>query len=282
MVLEISIGGGAFQDILAAGGTFASGGYNSTLSTGFQNPLPGRMAWSGLSGGTAAAPAYITTAVNLPAAATGQNIQLKWRLGSDNSVIPATNPGARIDTISIVSPVCGGSAPVPSSAVSRRLHAGTPFDINMPLSGLSGVECRRGTGAGNNNHQLVVTFSSPVTVGGVTVTSSDGLATASQSTSGNVVTVDLAAVADAQVLAVALTNTADSPSNLGTITIPMGILLGDTNDSRGVNSGDTVQTRARSGQLTDATNFRSDVNFSGDINAGDTTIVRARSGTALP
>ena len=59
-VLEISIAGGAFQDILAAGGTFASGGYNATLATGFLNPLPGRMAWAGLSGGTAAAPTYIT------------------------------------------------------------------------------------------------------------------------------------------------------------------------------------------------------------------------------
>ncbi len=34
MVLEISIAGGAFQDILAAGGSFVSGGYNSTIATG--------------------------------------------------------------------------------------------------------------------------------------------------------------------------------------------------------------------------------------------------------
>ncbi len=33
MVLEISIDGGAFQDILAAGGSFTAGGYNSTIST---------------------------------------------------------------------------------------------------------------------------------------------------------------------------------------------------------------------------------------------------------
>ena len=59
--------------------------------------------------------------------------------------------------------------------------------------------------------------------------------------------------------------------NLGNINIPMGILLGDTNGDRVVNAGDTIQTRGRSGQLTDAINFRSDVNESGDINAGDTT-----------
>ena len=158
------------------------------------------MAWAGLSGGTAAAPTYITTVVNLPAAATGQNIQLKWRMGSDNSVLPATNPGSRIDTIARTATICGGSAPVPTSVVSRKLHGATPFDINMPLGGPSGVESRRGTGASQNNHQFRLTFGSPVTAGTVTVASSDGLATATQSISGNVVTIDLAAVADAQVL----------------------------------------------------------------------------------
>ncbi len=76
----------------------------------------------------------------------------------------------------------------------------------MPLIGTSGVECRRGTGASLNNHQLRVTFASPPTVGGVAVGSADGLATATHSISGNVVTVNLAAVADAQVLSVALIN----------------------------------------------------------------------------
>jgi autotransporter-associated beta strand protein len=99
LVLEISINGGAFQDILVAGGRFVTGGYNSTLGAGLGNPLPGRMAWSGLSGGTLGAPAYITTVVNLPAAAVGQNIQFQWRQGSDDSGVPATNPGSRIDTI---------------------------------------------------------------------------------------------------------------------------------------------------------------------------------------
>jgi hypothetical protein len=91
-VLEISINGGAFTDILAAGGSFGSGGYNRTLSTGFSNPLPGRQAWSGNSNG------YITTMVNLPAAAAGQNIQLRWRMGSDSSV---SATGWRVDTIQV-------------------------------------------------------------------------------------------------------------------------------------------------------------------------------------
>src|SRR5438132_12331468 len=40
---------------------------------------------------------------------------------------------------------CAHSAPMVQSAVSRKTHgaAGT-FDINMPLTGTSGVECRTG------------------------------------------------------------------------------------------------------------------------------------------
>ena len=69
MVLEISVNGGAYQDILAAGGSFVTGGYNATISVNFMSPIAGRMAWSGNSGG------FITTTVNLPASANGQSIQ---------------------------------------------------------------------------------------------------------------------------------------------------------------------------------------------------------------
>ena len=50
-VLEISVDGGPFQDILAAGLTFGQGGYNGTISTCCGNPLGGRQAWTGDSGG---------------------------------------------------------------------------------------------------------------------------------------------------------------------------------------------------------------------------------------
>ncbi len=96
-VLEIKIGANAFTDILAAGGSFVSGGYNSIIDTAYSNPLAGRQAWSGNSGG------YITTTVNLPAAASGQTIQLRWRCGSDDS---NGSTGWRIDTISINAQAC--------------------------------------------------------------------------------------------------------------------------------------------------------------------------------
>jgi len=76
-LLEIAIGGGSFTDILAAGGSFVTGGYNTTLDSTTGNPFGGRQAWSGTSAG------FILTSVNLPAAAAGQTLQLKWRLATD-------------------------------------------------------------------------------------------------------------------------------------------------------------------------------------------------------
>jgi hypothetical protein len=91
-VLEISINGGAFQDILAAGGSFVGGGYNLTLAGGTNPLLVGRMVWAGDSGG------YITTTVNLPAAAAGTNIVLRFRMAADDN---APSPGWHIDSIAI-------------------------------------------------------------------------------------------------------------------------------------------------------------------------------------
>ena len=48
-----------------------------------------------------------------------------------------------------------------------------------------------------------------------------------------------------------------------------------------VNAGDALQTRNRSGQATNATNFRSDVSLDGIVNSGDTTIVRSKSGNSV-
>ena len=281
-VLEISINGGAFSDIITAGGTFASGGYNSTLDTGFANPLPGRMAWTGLSGGTAAAPAYITTVANLPAAATGQNVQFKWRQGSDNSVVPATNPGSRVDTITLIRTVCGGSAPAVSSAVSRKVHGGAgTFDVNLPLvplGGAVGIEDRSGAPA--DSHQEVVTFASPVTMSSAAVTTGTG-SVGSSSVSGNVVTINLTGVANAQRLGVTLMGVSDG-TNVGNVMVPMGVLSGDTNGSGTVSAADVSQTKAQSGNAAGAGNFRTDVNSSGSISAADVSLVKSRAGTVLP
>jgi hypothetical protein len=281
LVLEISIAGGAFQDILAAGGSFASGGYNSTLSTGFSNPLPGRMAWTGLSGGTAAAPTFITTVVNLPASAAGQNIQLMWRQGSDSSVVPATNPGSRIDSLTILQPLCGTTTPVMTSAVSRKTHGGSgPFHVSLPLgpmAGPIGIEPRSGPVAGA--HQIVVTFANPVSLQGVAV--STGAGSATYSVAGAVVTIDLTGVTNAQRLGLTLGSVSDG-SNLGSLMIPVGFLAGDVNGNGSVTASDVAVTKSAAGSTADGTNFRADVNTSGGINAADVGQVKSATGGLLP
>ena len=78
-VLEISIGGRAFEDIVESGGSFAQNGYNvrATPPSGSsvsEEPRRERQAWSGNSRG------YLISKVNLPARAAGHAIQLGWRL----------------------------------------------------------------------------------------------------------------------------------------------------------------------------------------------------------
>ena len=129
MVLEISINGGAYADIITAGGGFVTGGYTHTISASFSSPIAGRRAWSGVSAGTEDSPAYITTTVKLPAAANGQPIQLKWRVACDNGGVAAGNAGVRIDTIIISS--CSTATPTPTPATPTPTPA-TPTPTPTP------------------------------------------------------------------------------------------------------------------------------------------------------
>jgi hypothetical protein len=123
-VLEISINGGAFTDIVTAGGSFVTGGYNATISGIFLSPIANRMAWSGSSGG------YITTTVNLPAAAQGQPIKLRWRFASDCS---GSSTGWNVDTIKITGGfVCSTTCSVlPCTAITCPANITKSNDPNQ-------------------------------------------------------------------------------------------------------------------------------------------------------
>ena len=166
-----------------------------------------------------------------------------------------------------------------TDAASRKTHgAAGDFDIPLPLIGQPGVECR----ANGGNHRLVVNFNDGITSGNATVTT--GTATAGAPTfSGTTMTVPLSAVADIQKLTVLLSGVTNTLGQVMPNTaVSMNVLQGDTNGDRFVNSGDSLQTRSRSGQVTAAANFRSDVNVSGAVNSGDTIIVRSRAGNFVP
>jgi len=196
---------------------------------------------------------------------------------SDNKVIVGTG---------VFNGATHGYAMLPAlqaaSAVSRKTHGGAgAFDIPLPLSGNVGMECR--TGGGSGNHTLVVTFSNNVISGQVSVTGGVGNVAGTPTFSGSTMTVNLTGVTNVQTVTVTLSNVTDAFGQmLASSAVSMGFLLGDTNGDGVVNSGDALQTRSRSGQITDAANFRSDVNIDGSVNSGDTLAVRNSSGTSLP
>jgi hypothetical protein len=128
---------------------------------------------------------------------------------------------------------------------------------------------------------LVFTFATSVTFNSAAVTAGAGTVSGSSGNGTTTVVVNLTGVTNAQRITVTLSGVNDG-TNTGDLAVQMGLLVGDTNDDGFINSGDTLQTRNRSGEVTDTTNFRSDVNLDGFINSGDTFIVRSRSGTFLP
>ena len=167
----------------------------------------------------------------------------------------------------------------PVRAVSRKTHgsAGT-FDIDLPLSGGNGIESRTG------GYQLVVTFLSPVTLAGATVTPATGK-TASISgqpiVSGNEVTLNLTRVTSGQTLTINLLGVNDG-TNSDNVSIPISILVGDANEDRFSDAVDVSEVRPQSGKAVTYSNFRDDVNSDGFIDAVDVTLAKSKSGTAIP
>jgi hypothetical protein len=108
-VLEYSTDGGAtWYDILAGNGggipanpdRILQGGYTSTLSTSFGNPIGGRQAWSG------AATTWAEVIVDLTDF-SGELVLFRWRLGCDSSV---SDVGWWVDDVTVLqgSPCDGG------------------------------------------------------------------------------------------------------------------------------------------------------------------------------
>ena len=170
-------------------------------------------------------------------------------------------------------------APQPVSVLSRKVHGSSgTFDIDLLASSLT--ECR--TGGAGGNYQVLVTFARSVTVAGVSVASRDGMATATQSVAGAVVTVDLAQVANIQTATITLLNVNDGVS-AGNVVIPFRVLVGDTTGNGAVTASDIAQVKGQSGQAVTAANFRTDVTANGgSITASDISLVKSASGTQLP
>ncbi|MEY2485867.1 MAG: hypothetical protein QOH39_1515 [Verrucomicrobiota bacterium] len=260
--LEVSIDGGAtWVDVLAGGGSFVSGGYNGTISPSYSSPIAGRPAWTG--GDATAAMSKVD--VNLGAFA-GLDVRVRFRLACD-LLLAGSQPGVGwwIDDVQFT------NTPVETDCsllgvVSRKTQGSADFDIDLPLTGDPGVECR--SGGANGLYTLVYTLHRNVVAAG----------TATK------ITVNLRSVANAQHLVVTLNGVQDSVGILNNLSARMDVLLGDVNASRQVDSGDVFLVQKQNGQAlapVGSADFRRDINANGSVDSGDVFIAQKQNPSAL-
>jgi hypothetical protein len=153
------------------------------------------------------------------------------------------------------------------SAASRLTHGSAgDFDINMPLSGTSGVEDRASA-----TYNAVFTFDAPVTSGDMIVVS--GTATVGAITfNGNEMSAQLTGVTAAEVVTLRAENVNGSGM---TGDVPFGFLTGDVNGDRIVSQPDAIQVRQDKLQAVTGYNFPEDIDLSGVIDNPDFQAVKA-------
>jgi hypothetical protein len=127
-VVEISTDGVVWNDL---GPYITQGGYNSTLNACCSNPLGGRNAFSGNSGG------YVETLVDL-ASYAGQNVYIRFRMASDSSV---SGNGWYVDDVSLVGGVSPwmsiGTTPPGASSLSWTVPLNTGGDYCLSIQGMA-------------------------------------------------------------------------------------------------------------------------------------------------
>ena len=122
-VVEYSTDGGLTW--LDAGGLIDAGqGYAAVLNTNFSNPLGGRMAFTGSSGG------YIGSRLNL-GALTGQNIRFRFRMGTDSSV---PGLGWYVDNIEVYRCVTHTLPPILATVGDKSVVEGSTLSFNITAS----------------------------------------------------------------------------------------------------------------------------------------------------
>jgi hypothetical protein len=186
------------------------------------------------------------------------------------------------------------SSLAPLRVVSRKMHGTVGnFNIDLPLSGTRGIECRAAGHLPNGatgDHQLVFTFATELTsVAGAAVTSHNPanatgsvLSSMIDSTDRHNYVLNLTNVSNAQYLIVTL-NGVVIPNATGNVVGPqMGVLVGDIDASGRVDSTDVFRVRQNSLQNPNASTFRSDADARGRIDSTDVFVTRQQSLTALP
>lgn len=179
----------------------------------------------------------------------------------------------RIGSFKIATGGGGGGANLVSAA-SRVTHGSAgAFDVDMPLTGTSGVEDRD-----TSSYTAVFTFDAAVTSGSAVVVG--GTATAGAPTfSGNEMQVPLSGVANAQVVTIRVSGV---NGGSGSSDVPFGFLIADTDANRVITKPDFNQIKPEIGQPVTSANFRNDVIPDGTIARADALDVKAHKGESLP
>ncbi len=164
------------------------------------------------------------------------------------------------------------------AAVSRKRG----FDIELPLTGSSGVECRGGK---DGYYRLGFVFNNSITTVDQ-ITTSCGAISSSRSvvSDPHALRVDLTAPdCNENFVTITLSGIHDDQGNtLPNAVVTMGLLLGDVNGDGIVDETDVAQVENDQGAVTDESNFREDINLNGQIDAGDLRIVEGQVGSMLP
>ena len=217
---------------------------------------------------------------------SGTGTAQAWQLTSANAIVRladiayagnslgATLPPQSV-TLLVLPPAPAGFSLL--AAFSRKRHAGV--DLELPLitgpliGGAISVEPRFiGTG-----HRIVFRFNGPVTApGNVTVVDSVGAAVAYQiGTSGDELTITVPVLPANRRITVASTNV----NNAGVdVSVSLGFLVGDMNNSKAVNASDISAVKAHSGHSAAVAGARYNVTLSGTVGPADVSAVKARAG----
>ncbi len=125
-VLEASLDGGPWFDLLESADAVPQGGYNDTISDNYDSPIAGRDAWSGNSRG------FITTSIELPGSWAGRLVRYRWRASADRSIAEV---GWWVDSIEAVVEVvdCDPFLPALSLAASGGglEEGGAPAELTL-------------------------------------------------------------------------------------------------------------------------------------------------------
>ena len=165
------------------------------------------------------------------------------------------------------------------AAVSRKGH----FEIDLPLTGAPGIECRSGGNSGS--YILALTFNNQLTAVDGTVTSCGTVtsSTIKQSDSTQLLVRLVGVTCNAEDLTLTVTGVHDDGGNvLSSTSVTMSLLLGDVSGDGVVDSTDVRQTKRDRGEHTDLSNFREDINTNDRIDAADFSVIKGQVGTMLP